>query len=102
MPEQIKIRYDELCTRHKNLLYANSGLYSVEQAIETFASVYSHYNKCQQSQLFLGKVIQITSDEIAAATKKREEYRERVHTNLEKEKKALITSIGQQSQDLKA
>ena len=102
MPEQIKIRYDELCTRHKNLLYANSGLYSVEQAIETFASVYSHYNKCQQSQLFLGKVIQITSDEIAAATTKREEYRERIHANLEKEKNALITTIEQQSQDLEA
>lgn len=93
MPEQIKRRYDGLCAQHRNLLYANSGLYSVEQAIVTFASVYSHYNKCQQSQLFLGKVIQITSDEIAAATQKREEYRERVHANLEKEKEALIADI---------
>ena len=100
MPEQIKQRYDELCARHRNLLYANSGLYSVEQAIETFASVYSHYNKCQQSQLFLGKVIQITSEEIAATTQKREEFRERVHTNLEKDKKALIDSIKEQSTTL--
>lgn len=61
LPAQIKRKYDSLSERHRNLLYANSGLYSVEQAIETFASVYSHYNKCQQSRLFLGKVNEMGS-----------------------------------------
>lgn len=93
LPAQIKRKYDMLSERHKNLLYANSGLYSVEQAIETFASIYSHYNKCQQSKLFLGKVIQITFDEIADAKQKKEAYRERIHANLEKEKKDLINRL---------
>ena len=100
MPEQIRQKYDLLSEKHGNLLYANSGLYCVEQAIETFAGVYSHYNKCQQSQLFLGKVIEITSDEIVEAKHKKEEYRERIHANLEKEKSALIDKLGQHSEAL--
>lgn len=99
LPAQIKCKYDALSERHRNLLYANSGLYSVEQAIETFASVYSHYNKCQQSRLFLGKVIQITSDEITEAKHKKEAYKDRIHANLEKEKKALIERLEAQSEE---
>lgn len=102
LPAQIKSKYDELSARHRNLLYANSGLYSVEQAIETFASVYSHYNKCQQSKLFLGKVIQITSDEIMEAKRKKEAYKERIHSNLEKEKKALIDRLEKASAEAEA
>lgn len=102
LPEQIKRKYDALSERHKNLLYANSGLYSVEQAIETFASVYSHYNKCQQSRLFLSKVIQITSDEITEAKRKKEAYKDRIHANLEKEKKALIERLEAQSEESEA
>lgn len=102
LPEQIKRKYDTLSERHKNLLYANSGLYSVEQAIETFASVYSHYNKCQQSRLFLSKVIQITSDEITEAKRKKEAYKDRIHANLEKEKKALIERLEAQSEESEA
>ena len=102
LPAQIKRKYDALSERHRNLLYANSGLYSVEQAIETFASVYSHYNKCQQSRLFLGKVIQIASDEITEAKRKKEAYKARIEANLEKEKKALIERVEAQSEESEA
>lgn len=102
MPEQIKRKYDSLSERHGNLLYANSGLYCVEQAIEAFAGMYSHYNKCQQSQLFLGNVIQITSDEIIASKRRREKQRARIHANLEKEKGALIEKLNQHCEDYKA
>ncbi|MBD5149396.1 MAG: hypothetical protein HDT18_03265 [Oscillibacter sp.] len=102
LPDQIKRKYDVLSDKHKNLLYANSGLYSAEQAIETFASVYSHYNKCQQSQLFLGKVIQITSDEIMEAKQKREAQRAHMYTVLEKEKAALIDRLEADSADAEA
>ena len=102
LPAQIKRKYDTLSERHKNLLYANSGLYSVEQAIETFASVYSHYNKCQQSRLFLGKVIQITSGEIMEAKHKKETYKDRIHANLEKEKKTLVERLDAQSKKSEA
>lgn len=102
LPEQIKRKYDTHAERHRNLLYANSGLYSVEQAIETFASVYSHYNKCQQSRLFLGKVIQITSDEITEAKCKKEAYKDRINDNLEKEKKELLERLDAQSKESEA
>lgn len=102
LPAQIKRKYDSFSEHHRNLLYANSGLYSVEQAIETFASVYSHYNKCQQSRLFLGKVIQITSDDITEAKCKKEAYKDRIHANLEKEKKALIERLEIQSDESEA
>lgn len=102
LPDQIKRKYDALSDKHKNLLYANSGLYSVEQAIETFASVYSPYNKCQQSQLFLGKVIQITSDEIMEAKQKREAQRAHIYTILEKEKTALIDRLEADSANAEA
>lgn len=102
LPAQIKRKYDTLSERHRNLLYANSGLYSVEQAIETFASVYSHYNKCQQSRLFLVKVIQITSGEITEAKRKKEAYKDRIYANLEKEKKAFIDRLEVQSEEAEA
>lgn len=97
MPAQIKKKYDDRSGRHQNLIYVNSGLYTIEQAIETFAAVYSHYNKCQQSQLFLGKVIRITSDEIVEAKRRKEEYKERIYANLEKEKAVLLERIDQES-----
>lgn len=100
LPEQIKMKYDSLSEKHGNLLHANSGLYCVEQAIETFANTYSPYNKCQQSHLFLGNIIEITSDEITHIKKEREEHREHTHTNLEKEKSALIRDIDNRSADL--
>lgn len=102
LPAQIKRKYDALSERHRNLLYANSGLYSVEQAIRKFAEVYSHYNKCQQSRLFLGKVIQIASDEITEAKRKKEAYKDRIHANLEKEKKVLIERLEAQSEESEA
>lgn len=93
LPAQIKLKYDMRSDKHKNLLYANSGLYSVEQAIETFAGVYSHYNKCQQSQLFLNKVIQITFNEITDVKKEKEARCKRIHAKLEKEKQVLIDKL---------
>lgn len=51
MPEQIKnemVKYSKICTQSKtDLIYANSGLFCIEQEMEDFASKYSAYNKCQ-------------------------------------------------------
>lgn len=93
LPDQIKLKYDMRSEKHKNPLYANSGLFSIEQAIETFAGVYSHYNKCQQSQLFLNNVIHATFGEIAVVKEEKEARRERIHAKLEKEKQALIDRL---------
>lgn len=98
LPAQIKKKYDELSEKQGNLMYANSGLYSVEQAIQTFASVYSHYNKCQQSELFLSKIIQITFQEIAEKKAQREEQRKNIKRILEAGKEKLLEQIEEESE----
>lgn len=61
MPEQIKnemVKYSKICTQSKtDLIYANSGLFCIEQEMEDFASKYSAYNKCQMVYMFLSEVI---------------------------------------------
>lgn len=93
MPEQLKRKSVETAQRCNNKIFANSGLFSVEKEIQTFAGKYSSYNKCQQSQLFLGKVIDITSDEIETARTEREESKKNRNTHLENDKKELIEKI---------
>lgn len=68
MPEQIKkeiIAYSKACTQSEaDLIYANSGLFCIEQEMEDFASKYSAYNKCQMVYMFLKEVIDKTNDTI--------------------------------------
>ena len=47
-------------------------------------------------------MIQITSDEITEAKRKKEAYKERIHSNLEKEKKALIDRLEKSSAEAEA
>lgn len=90
MPEQIKQRTDELASMQEELVYANSGLFTVEKEIETFAGKYAAYNKCFQSQMFLNKVIQTTEGIIESDKKDSEELRQDIKNNLEKDKRDLI------------
>ena len=90
MPEQIKQRADELASKQEELVYANSGLFTVEKEIETFAGKYAAYNKCFQSQMFLNKVIQTTEGIIEFDKKDSEELRQDIKNNLEKDKRDLI------------
>lgn len=72
MPEQIKneiVEYSKACTQSEtDLIYANSGLFCIEQEIEEFASKYSAYNKCQMVYMFLNEVIYKTNDVIKEKT----------------------------------
>ncbi len=95
MPPQIKLRSDDLSAKQTDLIYANSGLFSVETEIETFAGKYSAYNKCFQSQLFLGRVIQITEKEIQAQKQKREEIRQTIKDKLDADKQRLMEQLEQ-------
>ena len=64
MPAQLKQRSDNLAASHSDLVYANSGLFSIETEIENFAGKYSSYNKCFQSQMFLKKVLERNLSEL--------------------------------------
>ena len=93
LPAQIRERSDELSQNHPDRLYANSGLYSVEQAIDTFAQVYSPYNKCYQTQLFLQNVISLTSDAIEKTREQKEEKLTHYRQTLQQQKDDLIAEL---------
>lgn len=93
MPLQIKTRSDAVAAEQANLVYANSGLFSIETEIESFAGKYAAYNKCFQSQLFLRKVIAITEDDIEEQKQSCEEIRQSIRDKLEEDKKHLIEKL---------
>lgn len=100
MPSQIKERYNRDSEENSNLLLVNSGLEEIEHAINDFAKIYSAYNKCQQSKLFLNKMIDMTSAEIQQRKDERERYRKTTLQSLETEKQNLISNIDIESQEL--
>lgn len=101
MAEQIKQESLQKSQNYSNRILANSGLYWVEEEIETFAGKYSPYNKCQQSRLFLNKVISITLDEIERSRQVCEEGKLRWEGDLESGKAYIIRSLEQGCDDLK-
>lgn len=96
-PEQIKQKAMERSEQSANRVLANSGLYWVEEEIEKFAGIYSPYNKCHQSMLFLEKVIAITSNEIEASKRMCEKTKQQMEEKLEAGKAALINELQQRS-----
>jgi GTPase SAR1 family protein len=100
MAEQLKNKATkdaEICT---DLIYANSGLFSVENEIQTFAKKYSSYNKCHQADLFLGNIIEITKNDVLESKKKSEKEKIIFDEKLENDKKCLIEEIDKKSLEL--
>ncbi len=93
MPAQLKHRAIKEAAEQQDLVYANSGLFSVEREIENFAGKYSSYNKCFQSQMFLKNVIKITEDEIEDRKKQKSDLRQLVTDQLKKDKDELSQSL---------
>ena len=93
MPEQLKEKCSKDAYNLPDKLWANSGLYSVERDIETFANKYSSYNKCQQAKLFLDKIIDTTSKQIDITKINRQAIRDELADSLEKDRKELINQI---------
>lgn len=100
MAEQIKHDSEQKSKNYPNRILANSGLYWIEEEIETFAGKYSPYNKCQQSRLFLNKVISITLDEIEKSRQVCEEGKRRWESDLESGKADIISSLEEGCYDL--
>ena len=92
-PDQLKKRADSLAAAQNDLVFANSGLFTVETEIEAFAGKYSAYNKCFQSQMFLTKVIMITRDEIEDKKQESEGIRQSITDKLEADKKVLTDRL---------
>ena len=93
MPYQIRKKTMKDSVRHPDRMLANSGLYAVEKAIDTFASRYAAYNKCHQSYLFLKKIIDITEHEIKGKCVDRENSKKNRMTALGEDKKKLVYKL---------
>ena len=93
MPEQLKEKCKLDASSQTNKLWANSGLYSVEKDIETFANKYSPYNKCQQAKLFLDKMVSVTSKQVEITKTNRKAIRDDLEISLEEDRKELIHTI---------
>lgn len=76
-----------------NLLYANSGLFSIESDINRFASRYSAYNKCQQSKYYLETIIQKTNVEIQELEARISAEVADLYEQFEKNKTHLIEAV---------
>ncbi len=99
MPAQLKQRSESTAAAQQDLVYANSGLFSIETEIENFAGKYSSYNKCFQSQMFLKRVLEITADEIDRQKEECNADRQYIKDRLEEDKSKLIQKIEQAASD---
>ncbi len=100
MPEQIKKRavaYSEDCS---DLVYANSGLLSVEMEMESFATKYAAYNKCQMVKMFLEQVVEETSKRIERRTSDLKRTREGREKELDDTKTKLIAEIESKEKEM--
>lgn len=93
MPAQIKAALAKKCETHTDLIYANSGLYCVEQEMEDFASKYSAYNKCQMVYLFLVNVIAETNRRIESRTDTLKRNRQNRQKELDAKAQELILTL---------
>ena len=100
MPEQIKHSICEESEEADNKIFANSGLLAIEHEIVNFAEKYSAYDKCNQSDKYIGRIIDETQAEIDEVKAAREEKKHALVEELENEKRALIESMEEKGSDL--
>ncbi len=93
MPEQIKKRVLKKSGQYADRIYANSGLYCIEEEMEEFASKYSAYNKCQMAYKFLKSSIDETGRKIAEKTAVRERNMKMLEQDLDAKESELITNL---------
>ncbi|MDT2749625.1 dynamin family protein [Streptococcus parauberis] len=93
MPQQIRERYELLSNESNNPLYTNSGLEEVERAINDFVKIYSSYNKCQQSKLFLNKILEIITVEIKNKKDEKTIFRNTTNDELKEGEKKLLVEL---------
>lgn len=93
MPKQIKEKVVKYCSECDNLVLSNSGLYAVENEMETFATKHSAYNKCKMFDAFLNSVISRTTKRIEYRTNTIEKAKEHWSTQLSSQKKKVLADL---------
>ena len=97
MPDQIKQSICNESEEAENKIFANSGLLAIEHEIVNFAEKYSAYDKCNQSDKYIEKIITATQEEIDEIKADKEKKKKDLEDDLEDEKQALIESMEERS-----
>ena len=100
MPKQLKKRAEKVSLACDDSIYANSGMYWVEQEIETFAEKYAPYNKSLQAKSFLDGVIADTKDEISEQRKACDAKLGAMKQDYNQKKEALSDEVSTKGQQL--
>ena len=93
LPRQMSSTVRATAEKSSDLIYANSGLLTIEDTIKTFVDRYSHYDKCQQAKALLDKLLLKTN---AVITEKNEDLRSReaeLKANLDDQKLVIVESL---------
>ena len=93
MSDQLKKKSVDSAERCENKMFANSGLYSVEEEVLNFADKYSAYNKCLQSEMFIKKIIKVTTEEIEKTKENKDILRQQMIDEMESRRKEILTRI---------
>lgn len=101
VPMRLKVQIEDEVEKCDNLIWANSGLLSIEREIKIFAEKYSHYNKCQQSEMFLGKVIKVSEEQLEAEKQRHIQLKKERDEELEQGKRNLKDEIEKKSEELR-
>ena len=93
LPRQMSNTVRATAEKSSDLIYANSGLLTIEDTIKTFVERYSHYDKCQQAKALLDKLLLKTN---AVITEKNEDLRSReaeLEASLDDQKLVIVESL---------
>ena len=100
LPEHLQKKAVEESQNCGNRIFADSGLFCIEQEIETFASKYSPYNKCWQSLLFLNSAIHITEEQIVEKQGQLQKQKEIWDAALDKKQRELKNTLASESKTM--
>lgn len=93
LPAQIKQKSFIDINQCDNLIFANSGLFTLEKEIETFSEKYSAYNKCWQSKKHLDEAISFSKKAIKKAESSCEAKKQKLEEKFESDKEAIEENL---------
>ncbi len=80
----------------------NSGIYSVEYALQQFAEKYSEYNKCDQASRFLSEIVEAANFELLKKTMDFERLRDSCKDEYNEKEQEFIKSLSEKTDELEA
>ena len=93
LPRQMISSIVETAESNSNIIYANSGLLTIEDTIKSFVNKYSHYDKCQQARDTLDQLIGITDKEIEEKNQELGSRKVELQNKLDSQKSEILETI---------